>query len=229
MFVVTERSPVDVCNRLLDTSDVKFLSSSFLLVMTTFLARQAVRAFSASVRNKAAPVVSLKNPDLLPPVDTSQPSFDVREPAYPDSVIHRVPIMGGEHARTMIELSHAVLPSWRDGTTGLERGRLLREWSRLIQENAEDIAVIMTLESGKPLAESRGEVDYGRSFLDFYAGEAVRPTGAGGGMLIPTPFADAKTGAPRGQIMAIQQAVGVTAMITPWNFPIAMVSNCAVR
>jgi len=193
--------------------------------MTTTLARQAVQAFSVSVRNKAAPVVSLKNPDLLPPVYTSQPCFDVREPAYPDSVIHRVPIMGGEHARKMIEQSHSILPSWRDGTTGSERGRLLREWSRLIQENAEDIAVIMTLESGKPLAESLGEVNYGRSFLDFYAAEAVRSTGAGGGMLIPTPFADAKTGAPRGQIMAIQQAVGVTAMITPWNFPIAMITR----
>lgn len=85
----------------------------------------------------------------------------------------------------------------------------------------------MTLESGKPLAESKGEVNYAASFLDYYAAEAIRPTSAGGGFIIPTPFVDAARAAPRGQIMAIQQAVGVTALITPWNFPMAMITRKA--
>jgi hypothetical protein len=82
----------------------------------------------------------------------------------------------------------------------------------------------MTLESGKILQESRGEIAYGVSFVDYYAAEAVRPTSAGGGWITPTPFAT-NAGAPRGQVMAIQQAVGNTALITPWNFPIAMITR----
>ena len=81
----------------------------------------------------------------------------------------------------------------------------------------------MTLESGKPLAESQSEVQYGRSFLDYYAAEAVRPNG----FLVPTPFTSTSCGQeqPKGHIMALQQAVGVTALLTPWNFPLAMVTR----
>jgi acyl-CoA reductase-like NAD-dependent aldehyde dehydrogenase len=165
----------------------------------------------------------LQNPSLLPEVDRSRPTFEVRNPADPDSVVGEVSVMDRIAAKSCIEKSHEVLPSWRDGTTAAERSRLLTEWARLIQENKEDIATIMTMESGKPLQESRGEVSYGTSFLDFYAAEAVRPTGAGGGFMVPTPFTHAETGAPRGQIMAMQQAVGVTVSITPWNFPLSMV------
>jgi succinate-semialdehyde dehydrogenase/glutarate-semialdehyde dehydrogenase len=165
----------------------------------------------------------LQNPALLAEVNRSRPTFEVRNPADPDSVVGEVSVMDRSAATSCIEKSHQVLPSWRDGTTATERSRLLTEWARLIQENKEDIATIMTMESGKPLQESRGEVTYGASFLDFYAAEAVRPTGAGGGFMVPTPFAHAETGAPRGQIMAIQQAVGVTVSITPWNFPLSMV------
>jgi len=82
----------------------------------------------------------------------------------------------------------------------------------------------MTLESGKPLKESIGEVAYAASFLDFYAGEAVRTTGAGGGYLCPSPFA-APDGSPRGKIMAIHEPVGCVAMVTPWNFPMAMITR----
>jgi acyl-CoA reductase-like NAD-dependent aldehyde dehydrogenase len=165
----------------------------------------------------------LQNPSLLPEVDRSRPTFEVRNPADPDSVMGEVSVMDRIAAKSCIETSLEVLPSWRDGTTATERSRLLTEWARLIQENKEDIATIMTMESGKPLQESRGEVSYGTSFLDFYAAEAVRPTGAGGGFMVPTPFTHAETGAPRGQIMAMQQAVGVTVSITPWNFPLSMV------
>ncbi|KAG7368433.1 succinate semialdehyde dehydrogenase [Nitzschia inconspicua] len=106
------------------------------------------------------------------------------------------------------------------------RASLLTKWSTLMQENAQDLATIMTLESGKPLAESRGEVQYARSFLDYFAAEAVRATGAGGGFMVPTPFQQANgTTSPKGHIMAVQQAVGVSAMIAPWNFPLAMITR----
>ena len=88
-------------------------------------------------------------------------------------------------------------------------------------------AKIMTLESGKPLHEARGEVSYGTSFLDYYAAEALRSNSAGGGFLSPTPFTVPGSTAPRGKIMVINEAVGVCALITPWNFPIAMITRKA--
>lgn len=84
----------------------------------------------------------------------------------------------------------------------------------------------MTLESGKPMAESRGEVSYAASFLDYYAAEAIRSSGAGGGFMVPSPFAT-PSGGPKGNVLAIQQAVGVCALITPWNFPMAMITRKA--
>lgn len=167
----------------------------------------------------------LKNPVLLP--DVSEPSddtFEVHNPANPHQVLAHV--SRDTDIKEAIDRSAAALPNWRDKTTAKYRSGLLTEWSRLIQENAHDIATIMTLESGKPLAESKGEVNYGTSFLDFYAAEGLRPSSAGGGMIVPSPFEKAD-GSPRGQVMAIQQAVGVTGLITPWNFPIAMITRKA--
>ena len=167
----------------------------------------------------------LKDPSLLDlhGYDTSE-TFPVFNPADPESIVGHVPIMNGASAKQAIEQSHQALPQWRDGTTAAFRSSLLTKWSQMIQENAEDIATIMTLESGKPVQESRGEVSYGTSFLDFFAAEAVRQNGAGGGMLLPTSFSTSE-GKPRGHVMAMQQAVGVTAIVTPWNFPIAMITR----
>lgn len=109
-------------------------------------------------------------------------------------------------------------------------------WSELVKENADDLAKIMTLESGKPLNESYGEVSYGASYIDFYAAEALRPTSAGGGLIIPTPFARAPVpvvagenkqnvnvnNVARGTAMVIHQGVGVCGIISPWNFPFGM-------
>jgi succinate-semialdehyde dehydrogenase/glutarate-semialdehyde dehydrogenase len=148
-------------------------------------------------------------------------TFEVINPASPDSVLANIPSMD---AKAAIQESHETLPAWRDETTASARASLLNAWSSLIKSNLEDLATIMTLETGKPLAESRGEVRYAASFLDYYAAEAIRPTGAGGGFLVPSAF-ETPSGAPRGQIMAIQQAVGVTALITPWNFPMAMITR----
>ncbi|KAL7530951.1 hypothetical protein ACHAWF_003575 [Thalassiosira exigua] len=141
--------------------------------------------------------------------------------------IAQVRCMGRLETKEAIERASAALSGWKDGTTALRRSTLITKWSELIKENAEDIATIMTLESGKPLHESRGEVTYGTSFLDYFAAEAVRPSSAGGGYMCPSPFTAPGGGAPRGKIMAINEAVGVVALITPWNFPIAMITRKA--
>ena len=169
----------------------------------------------------------LKNPSLLPIVSSlpdAGRTFPIHNPADPSHVVAQVPLQTRHDCEHMIQQSVAALPAWRDGTTAAHRASLLLKWSLLIQQNKQDIATIMTLESGKPITESIGEVNYGTSFLDYYAAEAIRPTSAGGGFLAPTPFSHGN-GAPRGQIMAMQQAVGVTALITPWNFPIAMITR----
>jgi len=162
-------------------------------------------------------------------------TFDVLNPGaslkqYNDgssstAIISQVQKMGREDTQQAIGRASSALSEWKDGTTGAYRSSLLTKWSALIKENSEDIATIMTLESGKPLTESRGEVQYGVSFLDFFAAEAIRPSSAGGGYMVPTPFTNPDGNTPRGKIMAINEAVGVCAFITPWNFPIAMITR----
>ncbi|MDG2933086.1 aldehyde dehydrogenase family protein, partial [Vibrio parahaemolyticus] len=97
-----------------------------------------------------------------------------------------------------------------------ERSRRLRGWYQLLLDNAEDIATIITLEQGKPLAESKGEVMYGASFVEWFSEEAKRAYGE----VIPAPTTDRR-------LSAIRQPVGVCAAITPWNFPIAMITRKA--
>jgi succinate-semialdehyde dehydrogenase / glutarate-semialdehyde dehydrogenase len=184
-----------------------------------------------AVRNISHGLSSMLNdPSLVVPSDASKdtaagPTFSVFDPASPDApLLAEIPSMGKTEAQDAIQKSATILPAWRDKTTASVRSNLLRKWSDLVKENADDLATIMTLESGKPKAESLGEVNYAASFLDYYAGEAIRPTGAGGGFVVPSSFA-APDGAPRGQMLAIQQAVGVTALITPWNFPLAMITR----
>lgn len=186
----------------------------------------SARSFSAMAPTTATSL--LKDPSLLDLPrhngDRSVSTFPVFNPALPDEIVGYAPKLGGDETRQAIERSHEALTKWRDETTASFRSNLLQEWSRLIQANAEDLATIMTLESGKPLAESKGEVNYATSFLDFFAAEAVRSTGSGGGMMLPSPFSNSN-GSPRGQIMAVQQAVGITGLITPWNFPAAMITR----
>jgi len=169
----------------------------------------------------------LSDPSILP---LGQPSssgvFNVYNPADPTSSIATLPVQGVSETKEAIAKSKEALQSWRDGTTGMYRAQRLRQWSTLIQEHEEDISKIMTLESGKPLSESRGEVAYGRSFVDYFAGEATRPGGAGGGSIIPSTLS-MDDGRPKGQMMTINQAVGCTAMVTPWNFPLAMITRKA--
>jgi len=188
-----------------------------------------VAAFSTATPSIAS---MLSDPSLLGSAGTD--TFDVVDPGASakqvkdgSAVIAQVRRMGRDDTQQAIERASAALSGWKDGTTALYRSGIISKWSALIKENSEDLAKIMTLESGKPMIESRGEVTYGTSFLDYYAGEAIRPNAAGGGYMSPSPFTGPGSGAPRGKIMAMYEAVGVCALITPWNYPIAMITRKA--
>lgn len=124
-----------------------------------------------------------------------------------------VPDFGREETRRAVEAAEAAFAGWR-ARTARERGALLHRWRDLILENIEDLAVLMTSEQGKPLAEARGEVAYGASFLEWFAEEAKRAYGE----TIP----EVKTGT---RIVVTTEPVGVVAAITPWNFPVAMITR----
>lgn len=115
--------------------------------------------------------------------------------------------------RTCIDAAERALPAW-SGKTGKERAAILRRWYELMLQHQEDLAVIMTCEQGKPLAESRGEIVYAASFLEWFAEEAKRVYGD----TIPTPASDRR-------IVVLKQPIGVCAAITPWNFPAAMLTR----
>lgn len=127
--------------------------------------------------------------------------------------IATVPDLGGSETYQAIDAAHAALPAWKS-KTAKERGALLRRWCEMILANQEDLAVLMTAEQGKPLAEARSEVAYGASFIDWFAEEGKRVYGE----LIPAPTNDKR-------LLVIKQPIGVTAAITPWNFPIAMITR----
>ena len=114
-------------------------------------------------------------------------------------------------------------------TNSVYRSKLLSNWATSIRSSREALAHIMTLECGKPIAESLAEVEYGASYLDYYAGECMRPNGMGGGTIIPSPFfkADGQgvANVSRGTIQSINSPVGVCGFITPWNFPLAMITR----
>ncbi|QQK60988.1 NADP-dependent succinate-semialdehyde dehydrogenase [Shewanella sp. LC6] len=131
------------------------------------------------------------------------------------AVIASVPVMGQAETQAAIAAAEAALPAWR-ALTAKERGAKLRRWFELINENSDDLALMMTTEQGKPLAEAKGEVTYAASFIEWFAEEAKRVYGD----TIPGHQGDKR-------IMVIKQPVGVTAAITPWNFPAAMITRKA--
>jgi len=141
-------------------------------------------------------------------------AFDVTNPAD-GAVVARVPEMGVAGARQAIEAAHTAWPDWRS-KTAKERAVLLRRWFDLMVQHKDDLAKIMTAEQGKPLAESAGEVLYGASFIEWFAEEGKRIYGD----VIPPHLPDRR-------ILTIKQGVGVVAMITPWNFPNAMITRKA--
>ena len=141
-------------------------------------------------------------------------SFAVTNPVD-GSTIGTVPRLGAKETADAIAAAERAMTGWA-AKSAKERCNTMRAWYNLIMENQEDLAQIMTAEQGKPLAESRGEVAYGASFIEFFAEEAKRLYGE----TIPSPF-------PNSRIVVISQPVGVCAAITPWNFPNAMITRKA--
>lgn len=139
-------------------------------------------------------------------------SFPVTNPATGD-LVGTVPDLSTEETRAAINAAHAAFKGWA-AKTAKERATILRRWFDLTMENQEDLARIMTAEMGKPITEARGEVAYAASFLEFYAEEAKRIYGE----TIPSHKADAR-------IVIQRQPIGVVGAITPWNFPLAMITR----
>jgi succinate-semialdehyde dehydrogenase/glutarate-semialdehyde dehydrogenase len=131
------------------------------------------------------------------------------------SVIATVPSLSAEEVRAAIDAANAALPGW-SAKSAHERAAILRRWFDLCMAAQEDLARILTLEQGKPLAEAMGEIAYGSSFIEWFAEEAKRVYGD----VIPAGRADQR-------IIVIKQPVGVVAAITPWNFPNAMITRKA--
>ncbi|MBZ4800560.1 aldehyde dehydrogenase family protein, partial [Salmonella enterica subsp. enterica serovar Typhimurium] len=126
-----------------------------------------------------------------------------------------VPKMGAEETRDAINAANRALPAWR-ALTAKERANILRRWFNLMMEHQDDLARLMTLEQGKPLAEAKGEISYAASFIEWFAEEGKRIYGD----TIPGHQADKR-------LLVIKQPIGVTAAITPWNFPSAMITRKA--
>jgi succinate-semialdehyde dehydrogenase/glutarate-semialdehyde dehydrogenase len=139
-------------------------------------------------------------------------TVDVNNPAD-DSVLGTIPKMGADETRRAIEAANRAWPGWRK-LTAKERAAILRRWFDLMLENQEDLAQLMTAEQGKPLAESRGEIGYGASFVEWFAEEGKRIYGD----TIPQHQADKR-------IVVTKEPIGVVAAITPWNFPNAMITR----
>ena len=139
---------------------------------------------------------------------------DVTNPATGEK-IGTIPDMGATETRRAIEAAYAAFPAWA-AKTAKERGTILRRWHDLMLANRDDLATLMTAEQGKPLAESKGEIAYAASFIDWFAEEGKRIYGD----IIPPHQSDKR-------LVVLRQPVGVVAAITPWNFPAAMITRKA--
>ncbi|SAK54893.1 succinate-semialdehyde dehydrogenase [Caballeronia temeraria] len=139
-------------------------------------------------------------------------TFEVVNPATGES-LGRVPKMGATETRRAIDAANAAWPAWRK-KTAKERAIILRRWFDLMMANADDLALILTTEQGKPLAEAKGEITYAASFIEWFAEESKRVAGD----TLATPAADKR-------IVVTKEPIGVCAAITPWNFPAAMITR----
>jgi succinate-semialdehyde dehydrogenase / glutarate-semialdehyde dehydrogenase len=156
---------------------------------------------------------TLRRPDLLVSQDEGD-TFEVTNPATGE-VLAQVARMGAEETRRALAVAAEALPGWRSRTAG-DRARIMRRLADLMLEHEDDLALILTLEQGKPLFESHAEIKYAASFVEWFGEEGKRVYGD----TIPQPLPDRR-------ILVLKQPVGVTAGITPWNFPSAMVTRKA--
>src|ERR1043165_6161515 len=148
------------------------------------------------------------------PGEGPRTSIDVDNPATGE-IIGTVPKLGKAETKAAIDAAARAWPAWRR-KTAKERAAVMRRWFELVMANQDDLATLMTTEQGKPLAESRGEVVYGDSFLEWFGEEAKRIYGD----TIPGPSADKR-------VVVVKEPIGVVACITPWNFPLAMITRKA--
>ena len=167
----------------------------------------------------ASPLAALNDPTLLKTqalIDGrwtgGDSRFDVTDPAT-GAVLAQVANLGAAETEAAIAAASAAWPAWR-ALPAKARAGILMKWFHLLHQHADDLARIMTAEQGKPLAEARGEVTYGASFIEWFAEEARRAYGE------TVPSTD-----PSKRFMVIRQPIGVCAAITPWNFPIAMITR----
>lgn len=173
----------------------------------------------ATIDPKTSPLAQLKDPSLLK-TDAlingewvgGASRFDVVDPAT-GGVLTHVANLGPSEADAAITAANAAWPAWR-AKTAKERAAILMRWYHLLIAHADDLARVLTAEQGKPLAEARGEIVYGASFVEWFAEEAKRVRGE------TVPSTDATK-----RYMVIKQPVGVCAAITPWNFPLAMITR----
>lgn len=145
---------------------------------------------------------------------SSGKTFEVVNPAN-GKVIGSVPDMDAADTEKAVQVAYKAFQSWKE-TTAKERAALLRRWGELVHENKEELAKLLTSEMGKPLAESVGELNYGAGFLELFAEEAKRVEGD----IIQTPIKTRR-------LLVLKQPIGVSGMITPWNFPNAMITRKA--
>ncbi|KAH8243953.1 hypothetical protein KR032_011766 [Drosophila birchii] len=168
-----------------------------------------MRGFSALLQDKG-----LVNGAWIGSSDAT--TFEVRNPSSGE-VIGKVPNMTVADAQKAINAAKQAYESkeWRS-LTAKDRSNLLKKWHKLIEQNSQEIAEIMTAESGKPINESKGEVAYGNAFVEWFAEEARRIYGE----IVPSA-------SPNREIIVMKQPIGVAALITPWNFPMAMITRKA--
>jgi succinate-semialdehyde dehydrogenase/glutarate-semialdehyde dehydrogenase len=165
--------------------------------------------------------MNLQNPALLRSTGKNGQNWNVADDGSTFAVINpasgetigEVPLCGAAETRRAIDAANAAWPAWR-ALTARRRGQILQAWNRLILDNADDLAQIITAECGKPLAEAKGEVIYGASFIEWFAEEGKRTYGES----IPSPATNTR-------LIVVKQPIGVCAAITPWNFPLAMITR----
>lgn len=152
------------------------------------------------------------NGRFVPSAASTDKFFQVKDPANGE-VLATLPRMNRQDVQIACEASEKAFHSWKK-TTGVERYKIIRRMADLMEKNHEDLASIITLESGKPMAESRGEILYALSFYEFYAEEAKRFSGE----ILQPPVKGRR-------MLSLKQPVGPAGLITPWNFPSAMITR----
>src|SRR5207302_531605 len=181
-------------------------------VMTPTAAARASKPSASSLRDRLKDSSLLRDRSYIDGAWVGTPSRPVTNPVN-GIELAKVPVMSTAETTQAVEAAERAFPAWAK-LTAKQRSNILRKWFELIAANREDLALILTSEQGKPLAEALGEVDIGGAYVEFFAEEARRVYGE----TIPSQRADAR-------LLAIKQPIGVCGAITPWNFPCAMITR----